>query len=94
MDPYAEEKALAEGPLSILTQAVNKKTPVLVSCRNNKKLFGRVKAFDKHFNMIMEDVQELWEAVPDHLKDQPGAKKVVQDRYVYYSYYHGLRCDI
>lgn len=25
---------------------------VLISCRNNKKLLGRVKAFDRHMNMV------------------------------------------
>jgi small nuclear ribonucleoprotein D2 len=48
------------GPLSILTQSVKNKTQVLISCRNNKKLLGRVKAFDRHCNMVLENVTELW----------------------------------
>jgi small nuclear ribonucleoprotein (snRNP)-like protein len=27
-------------------------TQVLINCRNNKKLLGRVKAFDRHCNMV------------------------------------------
>ena len=29
---------------------------VLINCRNNKKLLGRVKAFDRHCNMVLENV--------------------------------------
>ena len=37
---------------------------VLISCRNNRKLLGRVKAFDRHCNMILENVKEMWSEVP------------------------------
>uniref|UniRef100_A0A2K5PS11 Small nuclear ribonucleoprotein Sm D2 n=1 Tax=Cebus imitator TaxID=2715852 RepID=A0A2K5PS11_CEBIM len=33
---------------------------VLINCRNNKKLLGRVKAFDRHCNMVLENVKEMW----------------------------------
>lgn len=36
---------------------------VLINCRNNHKLLGRVKAFDRHCNMILENVTELWTEV-------------------------------
>ena len=48
------------GPLSLLTEACKEGSKVLVNCRNNRKLFGRIKAFDRHTNLIMEDVQEFW----------------------------------
>ena len=39
---------------------------VLISCRNNRKLLGRVKAFDRHCNMILENVKEMWsEVIPE-----------------------------
>ena len=31
-----------------------------MSCRNNKKILGRLKAFDRHLNLILEDVCETW----------------------------------
>lgn len=34
--------------------------PVIISLRNNHKLIARVKAFDKHCNMVLENVKELW----------------------------------
>lgn len=40
------------GPLSILKRAVEKEKQVLISVRNNKKLHARVKAFDRHCNMV------------------------------------------
>lgn len=36
---------------------------VLINCRNNHKLLGRVKAFDRHCNMILENVREMWTEV-------------------------------
>lgn len=38
---------------------------VLINCRNNKKLLGRVKAFDRHCNMVLENVREMWTEVND-----------------------------
>lgn len=46
---------------------------VLINCRNNKKLLGRVKAFDRHCNMVLENVKEMWTEVPRAGK---GKKKV------------------
>lgn len=36
---------------------------MLINCRNNRKLLGRVKAFDRHCNMILENVKEFWTEV-------------------------------
>ena len=33
---------------------------MLINCRNNRKLLGRVKAFDRHCNMVLENVKERW----------------------------------
>ena len=41
------EEEFNTGPLSVLTQSVKNNTQVLINCRNNKKLLGRVKAFDR-----------------------------------------------
>ncbi|KAJ0677667.1 putative small nuclear ribonucleoprotein Sm D2 [Helianthus annuus] len=27
---------------------------------NNKKLLGRVRAFDRHCNMVLENIREMW----------------------------------
>jgi small nuclear ribonucleoprotein (snRNP)-like protein len=42
---------------------------VLINCRNNHKLLARVKAFDRHCNMLLENVKEMWTEVchPSHL---------------------------
>jgi len=42
-----EQEEFNTGPLSVLTQSVKNNTQVLINCRNNKKLLGRVKAFDR-----------------------------------------------
>lgn len=47
-----EEHEISQGPLSVLQQSVRNHTQVLISLRNNKKLLARVKAFDRHSNMV------------------------------------------
>ena len=59
-----EEEEFNTGPLSVLTQSVKNNTQVLINCRNNKKLLGRVKAFDRHCNMVLENVKEMWTELP------------------------------
>ena len=58
-----EEEAFQTGPLSVLTTSVKSNSQVLINCRNNRKLLGRVKAFDRHCNMILENVKEMWTEV-------------------------------
>jgi small nuclear ribonucleoprotein D2 len=79
-DPTFEQDQLNKGPFELLKTAVRQKLPILVKCRHNKSIYGRVKAFDKHFNLLMEDVVEIWQAVPHHLKGTPGAEKTTQTR--------------
>jgi small nuclear ribonucleoprotein D2 len=78
-----EEEEFNTGPLSVLTQSVKNNTQVLINCRNNRKLLARVKAFDRHLNMILENVKEMWTELP---KPGKGAKKkakpVNKDRYI------------
>src|SRR5438093_1269971 len=78
-----EEEEFNTGPLSVLTQSVKNNTQVLINCRNNRKLLGRVKAFDRHLNMILESVKEMWTEVPKQAKGgKKKAKPVNKDRYI------------
>lgn len=47
-----EQEEFATGPMSVLTRSVKDNSQVLIFCRNNKKLLARVKAFDRHCNMV------------------------------------------
>jgi small nuclear ribonucleoprotein D2 len=59
-----EEEEFNTGPLRVLTDSVKGNTQVLINCRNNKKLLGRVRAFDRHCNMVLEGVKEMWTELP------------------------------
>lgn len=52
-------------------------TQVLISCRNNHKLLARVKAFDRHCNMVLENVKEMWTE-----KQGRQGKTVNKDRFI------------
>ena len=69
---------MTAGPLSLLRTATRTHTQVLISCRNNRKLLARVKAFDRHCNMVLENVKEMWTEKP---KGNKG-KGVNKDRFV------------
>ncbi|KAH9257143.1 small nuclear ribonucleoprotein Sm D2 [Batrachochytrium salamandrivorans] len=73
-----EEAEFQTGPLSILTQLKNS-SQVLVVCRNNRKLLARVKAFDRHCNMVLENVKEK---TPQSGKGVKKAKPVNKDRFI------------
>jgi small nuclear ribonucleoprotein D2 len=54
---------------------------VLISCRNNRKILARVKAFDRHCNMVLENAKEMWTETPRLASGQKG-RKVNKDRFV------------
>jgi len=81
-DKKSEEEEFSTGPLSVLTQSVKSNTQVLINCRNNKKLLGRVKAFDRHCNMVLENVKEMWTEVPKTGKGKKKAQAINRDRFI------------
>ncbi|CAM9230270.1 unnamed protein product, partial [Ectocarpus fasciculatus] len=81
-----EQKEFETGPLSILMNSVKQNTQVintvLINCRNNHKLLARVKAFDRHCNMVLENVKEMWTETPKTGKGAKRARPVSKDRYI------------
>ncbi|KAJ6438433.1 hem oxygenase-like, multi-helical [Purpureocillium lavendulum] len=75
-----EEHEFSAGPLSILQTAVRDRIQVLISIRNNRKLLARVKAFDRHCNMILENVKEMWTETSK--TDGGMTKSVNKDRFI------------
>lgn len=73
-----EQYEISQGPLSVLQQSVRNHTQILIALRNNKKLLARVKAFDRHSNMVLENVKEMWTEVPKG----KGKKPVNKDRFI------------
>ncbi|ELK29935.1 Small nuclear ribonucleoprotein Sm D2 [Myotis davidii] len=76
------EEELNTSPLSVLTPSVKNNTQVLINYRKNKNLLGRVKAFDGHYNMVLENVEELGTEVPKSDKGRKKSKPVHKDRYI------------
>jgi small nuclear ribonucleoprotein D2 len=86
-----EHEELSKGPLSVLMKSVKNNSQVLINLRNNHKLLGRVRAFDRHCNMVLENVREMWTEVP------PGggarAKAVARDRVISKMFLRGAWAD-
>ncbi|CEM27624.1 unnamed protein product [Vitrella brassicaformis CCMP3155] len=77
----ANRDAPEEGPLSVLFQSVKDNAQVLINCRNNRKIIARVKAFDRHCNMVLEQVREMWTEYPKG-SGKKKAKAVNKERYI------------
>ena len=54
---------------------------VLISLRSGRKMLARVKAFDRHMNMVLENVKEMWTEIPK-LADGKKGKPVNKDRFI------------
>ncbi|SCU84117.1 LAMI_0C06304g1_1 [Lachancea mirantina] len=70
-----EEFEFKNGPMSLINDAMVANTPVIISLRNNHKIIARVKAFDRHCNMVLENVKELW-------TEKQGKKALNRERFV------------
>ena len=76
------EEEFATGPVSLLLHSMRTNSQVLINVRNNHKLLARVKAFDRHCNMVLENVKEVWTEVPKTGKGKKKAKPVNKERYI------------
>merc|ERR1711916_394145 len=82
-DPVvAKEGEDVEGPLSMLADVVKNATQVLISLRNNRKLLCRVRAFDRHFNMVLENVNVFWTEKGSKGKGKKRAEDVEKEMFV------------
>ncbi|KAJ3373633.1 hypothetical protein AMAG_07623 [Allomyces macrogynus ATCC 38327] len=77
-----EELEFKTGPLSVLRTAVKNNNQILINCRNNRKLLARVKAFDRHCNMVLENVKEVWTEIPKGSGPIGKRKPVTKDRFI------------
>lgn len=77
-----EDIEFETGPLSVLMQSVKNNTQVLINCRNNHKLLARVKAFDRHCNMVLENVKEMWTEQPKGGKSGEAVRAINKDRFI------------
>ena len=76
-----QEDTFDIGPMSVLKNAVKSNAQILISCRNNRKILARVKGFDRHMNMVLENVLEMWTEVPKGNKGKK-AHPVNRERYI------------
>lgn len=76
-----EEFEFKTGPMSVLLNATKNRNQVLINCRNNRKYLARVKAFDRHCNMVLENVKEMWTETPRN-KDGKKGKPMNKDNFI------------
>src|SRR5687767_3214365 len=69
------EETFHEGPLSLLKDSVKKNSEILIYCRNNRKILAKIRAFDRHMNMVLENVCEIWNELSKGKKSKPTNKE-------------------
>ena len=77
-----EDYEFNNGPLRVLTQAVKNNDSIIISLRNGHKLICTVKAFDKHCNMVLENVKEMWSESSNVNGKNDSKSKVMRERFV------------
>mmetsp|Transcript_13427 Transcript_13427/g.17513 ORF Transcript_13427/g.17513 Transcript_13427/m.17513 type:complete len:120 (+) Transcript_13427:149-508(+) len=80
--PSEHATDLKSGPFAVLFKAVQGNAQVLINLRNNHKILARVKAYDRHMNLLLEDVKEMWTEVSKGGKGRKRGAAVNKDRYV------------
>lgn len=75
-----QEETFNSGPFAMLIEVVKSNDMALISCRNNRKILARVKAFDRHMNLVLEEVTETWVEIPKGNKGTK-AKPVQRERF-------------
>ncbi len=56
----AEDIEMEKGPFKLILNAIKNRNKILISMRNNKKLLAVPKAVDRHCNLVLENVSEMW----------------------------------
>ncbi|CAD7965185.1 unnamed protein product [Amoebophrya sp. A120] len=82
MDAVAEQNARdnpTTGPYDLLQKAVRDNGQILINLRSTRKIIARLKAYDRHMNMVLEQAREMW---VEHPKGSKKGKPINKDRYI------------
>eukprot|EP00392_Amoebophrya_sp_AT5.2_P012517 g12622.t1 len=66
-----------EGPFTLLQKAVRDNGQILINLRSTRKIIARLKAYDRHMNMVLEQAREMWVEQP---KGSKKSKPINKDR--------------
>ena len=74
-----EQEELSTGPFK---ESVSSGIRILVNCTNNMRLLGKLKAFDRHFNMVLVEVLEMWTEQRKRGRQSGRTELVQKGRYI------------
>jgi small nuclear ribonucleoprotein D2 len=50
---------MESSPFYSLSESIKNNRPIIIFLRNNRKLIGYLRAYDRHMNLILENVKEI-----------------------------------
>lgn len=78
-----EAHDIKNGPMAMLTSAVQQRLLILISTRSNRKILARCLAYDRHFNMVLEQAREMWTERPRRGKGVKRAQRSIsRERFI------------
>ncbi len=60
----------------LLQKTVRDNSQILINLRSTRKIIARLRAYDRHMNMVLENVREMWVETPRK------GKPINKDRYI------------
>ena len=77
-----EQEELTTGPFRVFKESVRSGMRILVNCTKNKRLLGRLKSFNRHFNMVLVEVTEMWTEQRKRGRHSGRTESVQKGRYI------------
>ncbi|ABA27372.1 mRNA splicing factor (nucleomorph) [Bigelowiella natans] len=77
-----------KGPFMLLSKVTKLNSKIIISSNDNHKFYGFIRGFDKHCNLMLEDVTEIWK---EETTDARSLKKkvVIKEKFIPKLFFRG-----
>jgi len=81
-------KTIIPGPFSLLKTITYSNSKIIVSSNDNHKFYGYLKGFDRHSNLFLEDVTEIWKE-EIKVKNRKTKKTILKEKFIPKMFFRG-----
>merc|ERR1712146_205404 len=82
------EEIKHKGPFMLLSKITKLNSKIIISSNDNHKFYGYIRSFDKHCNLMLEDVTEIWK---EETSNQKSLKKkvIIKEKFIPKLFFRG-----